>query len=104
MASKEKNDNFIIAYSPIAEHEIELIYVYIAFTLCNESAAKAFYYKLMDTIQNLKNFPKKFRLLNEYRLVNVNKYTIIYSVDDEFKIITIVRVVYSGRDINKIAI
>ena len=88
-----------------AHKEIKYVYNYISKNLYSKVAAK----RLMNEIEKetvyLKSLPKMYEQIKGtsnfkriYRKVVINNYVLIYTVDDENKIVCIVHFYYSGKN------
>lgn len=90
-----------------AESDLKGIYEYIAFELLSpENAAKQFD-RLEAEIIGLEEFPDRFRLYTAepwhsrgLRVMPVDNYLILYIPSSEKKTVTVIRVVYAGRDVD----
>ena len=78
---------------------------YIGVKLENPEAAERLAEKMIEAAEKLTDMPYKCPvyipvkpLRHEYRKLIVQKYIMFYWVDEDKKLITIARVVYSGRD------
>lgn len=94
-----------ILYSPIARADIEGIGDYIANTLCATQAAEELLGKIRRAIDGLQNFPamgkaltKKARFGMPYRWLRVENYMIFYTVDENARTVTILRVLFGASD------
>lgn len=104
MASK-----FGYRLSKRAEADLDEIVSYIAVELTNPQAASAFVDKLLDNMEEARNFPESGSLVhNEFlQIENVRKkfvgnYIMYYLFDTEEKVIYIIRIVYSKRNMDEI--
>ncbi len=81
---------------------------YIETQLDNPQSASKLYEEIRSKILLLSEFPKRFEKVVVkklcYHRASVKKFNIYYCVDDKSQIVTIVRVLYSGRDIKQVAI
>ena len=91
-----------------AESDLRSVYEYIAFELESIENANAQLDRLEERILKLKEFPKRFRIfekepwkLRELRTMAVDNYVVFYTVDDNSQIVSIIRVLYGGRNIEK---
>ena len=78
---------------------------YIGVKLENPEAAERLAEKMIEAAEKLTDMPYKCQvyipvkpLRHEYRKLIVQNYIMFYWVDEDKKLITIARVVYSGRD------
>lgn len=97
-----------IKISKQANLDLREMYEYIAFTLLSPENASKFLNTLEKKIQSLENFPKRFKLYHdelwhdqELRVMPVNNFLIFNICDNQNQIVTILRIMYSGRDIPK---
>jgi len=89
-----------------ADADLRGIYEYIAFELLSPENAYGQLERLERSISNLDYMPKRFRKYNlepwhsrGLRVMPVDNYLVFYIPDDEIKTVTVIRVMYSGRDI-----
>ncbi len=96
---------YTIEYLPIAKSDMVDIAKYIGVKLENPEAAERLAEKMIEAAEKLTDMPYKCPvyipvkpLRHEYRKLIVQNYIMFYWVDEDKKLITIARVVYSGRD------
>ena len=96
---------YTIDYLPIAKSDMVDIAKYIGVKLENPEAAERLAEKMIEAAEKLTDMPYKCPvyipvkpLRHEYRKLIVQNYIMFYWVDEDKKLITIARVVYSGRD------
>ncbi|GAB5085671.1 type II toxin-antitoxin system RelE/ParE family toxin [Ruminococcus sp. 25CYCFAH16] len=96
---------YTIEYLPIAGRDMVDIAKYIGVKLENPEAAERLAEKMIEAAEKLTDMPYKCPvyipvkpLRHEYRKLIVQNYIMFYWVDEDKKLITIARVVYSGRD------
>ena len=96
---------YTIEYLPIAKSDMVDIAKYIGVKLENPEAAESLAEKMIEAAEKLTDMPYKCPvyipvkpLRHEYRKLIVQNYIMFYWVDEDKKLITIARVVYSGRD------
>ncbi|MEY8423163.1 type II toxin-antitoxin system RelE/ParE family toxin [Lachnospiraceae bacterium 38-14] len=84
------------------------MYKYIAFSLNSPQNAAGQLERLEKNILGLSKFPEKFRLYEKepwrgrgLRVMAVDKYLVFYIPDKEEGIVTVIRVIYEGRDIER---
>ena len=88
-----------------AKRDLDSIYTYIAKNLKEENAAK----RLMKTIQErvliLEDMPEGFSIVRfynkkkyEYRKLVVNNFIVIYRIDNNSKMVYIVKIAYKGKN------
>lgn len=98
-----------IKYLSIARCDIVDIVKYICIKLASPNAAERLAEKIIESADNLKDMPYKYPvyipvkpLRYEYRKLIVEHYIMFYWIDEEKQIVTIARVIYSGRDYEKL--
>ncbi len=91
-----------------AEEDLRGIYEYIAFDLLSPDNAIVQLNRLEESIFSLEEFPKKFRCYGKepwysrgLRVMPVDHYAVFYIPDEDAAIVTIVRVMYAGREVDK---
>lgn len=94
-----------LEYLPVARKDMLDIVKYISGELSNPDAAGRLADMLIEKIEAFREMPyinpayTPIRpLKHEYRKAIVKKYLIFYWVDEEEHLITIARIIYSGRD------
>lgn len=97
-----------IEISKRARLDVEEIYEYIAFTLMAQESALKQLDRLERSIRQLNQMPRRFRVYDTepwrsrgLRTMTVDKFVVLYVPDDEKKTVTVIRVLYGGRDIDK---
>ena len=100
---------YTIEYLPIARRDMVDIAKYIGVKLANPDAAERLAEKMAESAEDLANMPYKCPmyipvkpLKHEYRKLIVHNYIMFYWIDEDKKLVTIARVVYSGRDYEKV--
>ena len=95
-----------LQFLPIAKKDIESIISYINNNLKNSSAAKRMINIIMECASNACKFPygipiyQTFNKMNyDYRCIRVKNYLMFYTIDENKKIVTIVRVLYKKMNI-----
>lgn len=98
-----------LEFLPIAKNDIDNIIYYISINLGNKIAAVNLSKKFIDGANGILIFPYGVpvyeiagKLKNEYRRVRVNNYLMFYTINEEKKVITIVRVLYRKMDIENL--
>lgn len=91
-----------------AEDDLRAIYEYIAFQLFAPDTAKGQINRLEKRIFGLEKLPERFRVYEKdpwrsrgVRVTPVDKYLIFYIPDKEKAIVTIIRILCSGMDVDK---
>lgn len=100
---------YTIEYLPIARRDMVDIAKYIGVKLANPDAAERLAEKMVESAEDLANMPYKCPmyipvkpLKHEHRKLIVHNYIMFYWIDEDKKLVTIARVVYSGRDYEKL--
>lgn len=90
-----------------AEYDLRGIYEYIAFELLSPENAAGQLDRLEENILGLETFPEKFRGYEKepwksrgLRVMPVDNYLVFYISDKEAETVTIIRVMYDGRDVD----
>lgn len=98
-----------IEFLPIAKKDIDDIIYYISHNLKNRIASIELKDLFMNSLDKISEFPYGLpiykptgSLKNEYRSYKVKNFLMFYTVNEEEKVITIVRVLYQKMDINNI--
>lgn len=99
---------FEIVMTKQADTDLRNIFAYIAFELLSPETALGQLDRLEKGIFNLVNFPEKFRKYDKepwhsrgLRVMPIDNYLVYYVSDKEAGLITIIRVLYAGRDVDK---
>ena len=89
-----------------ADNDLRGIFEYIAFKLEVPKTATKQLNHLEEAINNLETFPERYvRYEKEpwysrnLRLMTVNNYCVFFIVDNKKSLVTIIRIIYGGRDI-----
>ena len=94
--------NYTVNISSQADNDIRAIYEYIALSLLSPENAEAVLSRLENKIENLDQLPKRFPIYkNDIRLMPVDNYLVFYSVEERFQTVSILRVMYGKRDMEK---
>ncbi len=90
-----------------ADTDLRSIYEHIAFELLAPENAEGQLNRLEENILSLENFPEKFREYRKepwhsrgLRVMPVDNYLVFYIPDKERKLVTVIRVMYGGRDVD----
>lgn len=88
-----------------AAADLRGIYEYIAFELLSPDNAAGQLDRLEEHIMGLEAFPEKFRIYEKepwcskgIRVMPVDNYRVFYIPDKHSGIVTVIRVMYAGRD------
>ena len=103
------SETYKIQYSPESVADLKNIYSYIAFKLLVPETAEQQVNRIRDKIRSLDFMPEKYAFVDwepwksrNTHKVPVDNYVIIYIVDSDNLEVTIVRIFYSGQDIDDI--
>lgn len=90
-----------------AESDLRGIYEYIAFELLSPENAAGQLDRLEENILGLETFSEKFRGYEKepwksrgLRIMPVDNYLVFYISDKEAETVTVIRVMYDGRDVD----
>lgn len=102
-------ENYIVSYSEDALNDLREIYNYIAIELLVPETAAAQVGRIRKAVRSLDFMPARYEVVEwepwysmEMHQLPVNNFIVYYLVEDEAKIVTVVRIFYSGRDIEGI--
>lgn len=100
--------NYVIMLTPRAKADLSEIFRYIAVDLQSVQNASGQLERLEKAIASLAQMPKRFLLYDKpkwrernLRIMPVDNYLIFYIPDNEKSTVTVVRVMYGGRDIDR---
>lgn len=98
---------YTIKISNQADNDIRNIYEYIAYELQSPDHASAQLDKIEKCLMSLNDMPERFRFYERepwkslgLHIAKVDNYCIFYIVDNDDKTVSIMRVMYGGRDID----
>ena len=98
---------FEIELSKQADADLRGIYEYIAFELLSPDNAARQLDRLEEHIVGLEEFPEKHRAYEKepwhsrgMRVMPVDNFLVFYIPDNETAIVTVIRVMYAGRDVD----
>lgn len=90
-----------------ADADLRGIYEYIAFELLSQDNAAGQLDRLEEHIIGLEEFPEKFRRYDKepwhsrgLRVMPVDNYLVFYIPDRSAGIVTVIRIMYAGRDVD----
>jgi len=97
-------------FTKSAKNDLEQILHYIKVELNNSTATASFINKFQESVTNIQLFPKSCpkvtnKFLPEYIIIRkklISNYVLYYSVNNDLKSITILRVIFSHRDTDNI--
>ena len=88
-----------VTFTEQAENDLRGIFEYIAFDLLSPENAAGQLDRIEEKILSLGEYPKKFRQYEREPWKSRN--TRVVPVDKTKKLVTVIRVMYSGRDVDK---
>lgn len=95
-----------VFYTELAHHDLAGIYEYIAYTLLEPETAARQTSRIMDAVDSLKNMPMRCQQYEKepwrsrgLRVMPVDNYLIFYIPIESKKKVTIIRIMFSGRDV-----
>ena len=98
---------FDVQISEQADNDLRGIFEYIAFELLAPENATGQLDRLEEAISKLDHMPEKYRRYERepwrsrgLRVVPADNYLVFYIPDEETKIVTVIRVMYGGRDVD----
>ncbi|MFA9376097.1 MAG: type II toxin-antitoxin system RelE/ParE family toxin [Lachnotalea sp.] len=98
---------FDIEVSEQADADLRSIYEYIAFDLQSPDNARGQLFRLEKSILSLEQIPERFHSYKKeqwesrgLRMMPVDNYCVLYILDIEQANVSIIRVMYGGRDID----
>lgn len=100
-----ENKPYQIQYTPLAYEDLDRIDSYIAETLVNPSVADRLMEKMETSIHQLKEFPyigsevaDPYLAAKGYRKLVVDNYIVFHLVNDERRMVLIMRVIHGARE------
>lgn len=100
------NESYAIVYSPKAKDDLKEIYSYIALVLLVPGTAESQVSRIRKTIRSLDCMPLRYPVVDwepwksmGMHKMSVDNFVIFYIADNENLVVTIIRIVYEGRDI-----
>ena len=102
------SDTYSVIYSIEAQNDIKDIYSYIAFELLVSGTAVSQVNRIRKAIRSLDFMPSRNPIVDwepwksmGMHKVAVDNFVVFYTVDSTALTVTIIRIVYSGRDIQR---
>ncbi len=99
---------YSVIYSRESRTDLEDIYKYIADELMNKGVAIRQSKNISKVIRRLSTMPKRYPVYRdepwhskEIRYVPIDSYIVFYSVNENLKIVNIVRIMYGASDLTK---
>ena len=103
------NEPYSVFYSPEAKNDLKEIYSYIAFTLLAPGTAQGQVNRIRKAIRALDFMPARNPLVDwepwksmKMRKVMVDNFVVFYIVNDSASAVTVIRIVYGGRDLAEV--
>lgn len=103
----ELEKGYEVTLTPEAKHDLREIYRYIAVELQSEQNANGQLDRLEENILKLDEMPERFRVYDRepwhsrnLRVMPVDNYLVFYIPDHQVKTVTVLRIMYGGRDID----
>ena len=100
--------NWKVEYSSRARQDLRDIYEYIAYDLLTRDTASKQTGRIMKEIHSLEKMPLRCRLYDEepwhsqgLRFFPVNHYLVFYLTNEAKHTVTVIRIMYGGRDISR---
>lgn len=100
--------NWDIVYTAGARRDLRKIYEYIAYDLSVPETAAGQIQRIMREIRTLDEMPMRFRLYEEepwrsagVRFFPVDNYLVFYLPEESENTVSIVRIMYGGRDVRR---
>ena len=104
------SEQYRIQYSPAALDDLKDIYAYLAYELKAPSTAKNQANRINAEIGSLDFMPCRYEQVDwepwksiGMRKVPVNNFVVFYKVDLDAMTVTVLRIVYGGSDVRRIA-
>ena len=98
-----------VTYSPAARDDLKTIYSYIAFQLKERQTARNQSNRIRNAIRSLDRFPNRHTAVEwepwssmGMRRLPVDNFLVFYLVNEEKHLVTVVRIFYGGRDIERL--
>ena len=97
---------FSTAFTLKAQNDVDNICMYMAERLSNPMAASHFSDRITTSAKSLSSFPKRYRVRRknrkgqEIRYMPVDKFIMMYCVDDVKRTVNILRVMYAKRNLD----
>ena len=100
--------NFQVVLTKQAKTDLISIYRYIAYDLQSPQTAEGQLSRLEKAIASLDTMPERFRVYEHekwegrnLRIMSVNNYLVLYIPSQEEMTVTVMRIMYGGRDIDR---
>lgn len=104
------SEGYKVVYSPQAMEDMKDIYAYIAWELHEPDIATAQVNRIREEVRSLDFMPLRYSLVDwepwrskGVHKVSVNNFVVFYTANAETMVVTILRIIYGGRDIARLA-
>ena len=101
--------SYSVVYSPEAMDDLREIYSYIAFTLMVPETAEKQVNRIRKEIRSLDFMPSRYAFVEwepwqsmGMHKVPVNNFVVYYTVNDDSRTVTVIRIFYGGRNMENI--
>lgn len=99
--------NYKIVFTPNSQNDLYDIFRYIAFDLQSFENTAGQLDRLESAVKSLEQLPLRFRVYEKepwksrnLRIMPVDNYIVLYIADDNIHTVTIVHIMYGGRNID----
>ena len=103
------SDSYSVVYSPEAMDDLKEIYAYIAFTLLVPETAQKQVNRIRKEVRSLDFMSFRYSLVDwepwksmGMHKVPVDNFVVYYTVNDDSRTVTVIRIFYGGRDVANI--
>ncbi|MFP5522050.1 type II toxin-antitoxin system RelE/ParE family toxin [Peptococcus simiae] len=103
------SNSYAVVYSSEAKSDLKKIYSYIAFSLFAPETAQSQINRIREAVRSLEFMPTRNPVLNRSPWKNrsmynmpIDNFIIFYMISSNISTVTIIRIVYSGRNISEI--
>ena len=103
------SENYAVRYTPQALDDLRDLYTYLAFTLQVPATARQLTARLRKSIRSLNQLPSRYPLVEwepwnsrGLRKMPVEHFVVFYLVKPDPPQVTVIRILYGGRDIDQI--
>lgn len=103
------SDSYSVVYSPEAMDDLSEIYSYIAFTLLVPETAEKQVNRIRKEVRSLDFMPSRYSLVDwepwksmGMHKVPVDNFVVYYTVNEDSRTVTVIRIFYGGRDVANI--
>ena len=97
-----------LVYTHRARQDLRDLYDYIALTLLSPEAARRTADSILYAVRALSSLPERHPLYHDepwhsrsVRYVPVKNYLVFYTADTDTETVTVLRILYAGRDVSK---